>query len=120
MQSLETHKVTEPTAEYQDWAPAFSPNGKQLAFIRTNGALTMGEILVMPANGGEAHRLTFDNTVFPAHQLGRETVDRSCFPRHGLVSRRYGGYLCLAVRRFRSRRLAWLQCIPLFRQAETD
>src|SRR5205807_6839494 len=56
---------TEPTAEYQDWAPAFSPDGKQLAFIRTNGALTMGEIFVMPANGGEAHRLTFDNTVIP-------------------------------------------------------
>ena len=114
MQSLETHRGV------PGLGPAFSPNGKQLAFIRTNGALTMGEILVMPANGGEAHRLTFDNTVFPAHQLGRETVDRSCFPRHGLVSRRYGGYLCLAVRRFRSRRLAWLQCIPLFRQAETD
>jgi len=66
VQSLETQKVTEPTAEYQDWAPAFSPDGKQLAFIRTNGALTMGEIFIKPINGGEARRLTFDNTVIPS------------------------------------------------------
>ena len=60
MQSLETHRGV------PGLGPAFSPNGKQLAFIRTNGALTMGEIFVMPANGGEAHRLTFDNTVIPS------------------------------------------------------
>jgi Tol biopolymer transport system component/DNA-binding winged helix-turn-helix (wHTH) protein len=65
VQSLETRKVTEPTAEYQDWAPAFSPDGKQLAFIRTNGALNMADIFVMPANGGTVRRLTFDNASIP-------------------------------------------------------
>lgn len=65
VQSLETRKLTEPTAEYQDWAPAFSPDGKQLAFIRQNGGAPMGDIFIMPANGGEAHRLTFDNASIP-------------------------------------------------------
>ena len=65
LESLETRKLTEPSAEHQDWGPAFSPDGKQLAFIRTNGALTMGDIFIMRGNGGEPHRLTFDNTSIP-------------------------------------------------------
>jgi len=65
VESLETRKLTEPSAEHQDWGPAFSPDGKQLAFIRTNGALTMGDIFIMRGNGSEPHRLTFDNTSIP-------------------------------------------------------
>jgi len=66
VENLETRKLTEPTAGYQDWAPAFSPDGRELAFVRTNGVLTMADIFVMPANGGTARRLTFDNTVIPS------------------------------------------------------
>jgi serine/threonine protein kinase len=32
--NLQTHKLTEPTTEEDDWGPAFSPDGKRLAFIR--------------------------------------------------------------------------------------
>jgi Tol biopolymer transport system component len=64
--TLETRKLTAPNSEHQDWGPSFSPDGTQLAFIRTNGALTMAEIFIMPAKGGEAHRLTFDNAIIPS------------------------------------------------------
>jgi Tol biopolymer transport system component/DNA-binding winged helix-turn-helix (wHTH) protein len=62
VESLETRKLTEPSAQQQDWGPAFSPNGKELAFVRANGALTMADIFIMSLNDGEARRLTFDNT----------------------------------------------------------
>jgi Tol biopolymer transport system component/DNA-binding winged helix-turn-helix (wHTH) protein len=61
--ALETRKLTEPGAEQQDWGPAFSPDGKELAFVRSNGALTMADIFIVPSQGGAARRLTFDNTV---------------------------------------------------------
>ena len=66
VENLETRKLSQPTAAQQDWGPTFSPDGKQLAFIRTNGTLTMADIFIMSANGGEARRLTFDNTVIPS------------------------------------------------------
>ena len=64
MDTLETHKLTQPPAGYQDWGPAFSRDGRQLAFIRTNGKLTTGEIFLISASGGSggsAGRLTFDD-----------------------------------------------------------
>jgi eukaryotic-like serine/threonine-protein kinase len=59
VENLETRKLTEPPKEHQDWGPTFSPDGKQLAFVRTNSDL--GDIFIMPANGGEPRRLTFDH-----------------------------------------------------------
>ena len=43
-----------------DWNPAFSPDGKTVAFVRT---VTDGvdDLWVVPARGGEARRLTFEN-----------------------------------------------------------
>jgi Tol biopolymer transport system component/DNA-binding winged helix-turn-helix (wHTH) protein len=63
VESLETRKLTETPAEGQDWGPAFSPDGKELAFIRMNNDL--GDIFIMPANGGEPRRLTFDHASMP-------------------------------------------------------
>jgi Tol biopolymer transport system component/DNA-binding winged helix-turn-helix (wHTH) protein len=62
--NLETHKLTEPPVNHQDWGPAFSPDGKQVAFIRTNSDL--GDIFIVPANGGEPRRLTFDHASIPS------------------------------------------------------
>jgi Tol biopolymer transport system component/DNA-binding winged helix-turn-helix (wHTH) protein len=62
--SLETHKLTEPPMNHQDWGPAFSPDGMRLAFIRTNSDL--GDVFIMPANGGEPRRLTFDHASIPS------------------------------------------------------
>jgi Tol biopolymer transport system component len=66
MESLETRKLTEPGTEQQDFGPAFSPNGKELAFVRTNGALNMADIFIVSSKGGQVRRLTFDNTVIPS------------------------------------------------------
>jgi Tol biopolymer transport system component/DNA-binding winged helix-turn-helix (wHTH) protein len=63
VETLETRKLSEPPAEDQDWGPAFSPDGKQLAFIRMNSDL--GDIFIMPANGGAPRRLTFDHASMP-------------------------------------------------------
>jgi Tol biopolymer transport system component/DNA-binding winged helix-turn-helix (wHTH) protein len=63
VESLEERKLTDPTTQHQDWGPAFSPDGRQLAFVRSNGGYaSAAEIFTMPANGGTARRLTFDNT----------------------------------------------------------
>jgi Tol biopolymer transport system component/DNA-binding winged helix-turn-helix (wHTH) protein len=61
LETLGTHKLTEPTAGHQDCCPAYSPDGKHLAFVRHNGNLTAAEIYVMSAGGGSADRLTFDD-----------------------------------------------------------
>jgi Tol biopolymer transport system component len=62
VETLETRKLTEPDAEQQDWGPAFSADGKELVFVRANGAGNMGDIFIVPSKGGEVRRLTFDNT----------------------------------------------------------
>ena len=62
--NLETHKLTGPPLNHQDWGPAFSPDGKQVAFIRTNSDL--GDVFIVPANGGEPRRLTFDHASIPS------------------------------------------------------
>ena len=62
VENLETRKLTEPISEQQDWGPAFSPNGEELAFVRSNGALTIADIFILPAKGGTPRRLTFDKT----------------------------------------------------------
>jgi len=59
--TLETRTLTEPPVGYQDWGPAFSPDGKQMAFIRVNGNLTAAEIYVKSTSGGGARRMTFDD-----------------------------------------------------------
>jgi len=49
-----------PPKTYGDSSPAFSPDGKHIAFVRT-GSLGVQDIYVVPAAGGEPRRLTFDN-----------------------------------------------------------
>jgi len=64
--TLQIRKLGEPIVGVQDWGPVFSPDGKQLAFVRNNGILTRGEIFVMSADGGRARRLTFDDAWIPS------------------------------------------------------
>src|SRR6266446_5509410 len=60
-ESLEARQITTPPAGFLgDSTPAFSPDGKVLAFGRWASSRDV-EIYIMPAAGGEPKRLTFDN-----------------------------------------------------------
>jgi len=54
VENLETRKLSNRAGDRQDWGPAFSPDEEQLAFVRTNGALTVEEIYTMPATGAKS------------------------------------------------------------------
>jgi len=53
--------LTSPPAEYSDWSPSFSPDGKLIAFLRSSGPGFVEDVYVVPVAGGEATRLTLDS-----------------------------------------------------------
>jgi len=83
----EKRRVTSPPASVVgDCSPAFSPDGKQLAFVRVISA-AVGEVYLVSVNGGEPKRLTFDGAGISNlawNPNGREIVFAS---RHGGKSR---------------------------------
>lgn len=59
--SGERQKLTTPPANWLgDSCPAFSPDGKSLAFVRTS-SVSVQDVYVLPVSGGEPQRLTRDN-----------------------------------------------------------
>ena len=61
LETLETRQLTKPPEGFLgDSTPAYSPDGKLLAFVRGASSRDV-EVYVMPADGGEPTRLTFDN-----------------------------------------------------------
>ena len=56
-----TRPVTSPPGGSLDHEPAFSPDGSQLAFVRSTVAGVSNDLYVTSASGGEARRLTFDH-----------------------------------------------------------
>lgn len=54
-------QFSSPPAGSIDRNPMFSPDGKELTFIRSTVAGVSNDIFVMPARGGPVKRLTFDN-----------------------------------------------------------
>ncbi len=61
VESLERHKLSAPPVEYLgDGYPAFSPDGKTLAFVRV-ASVDVSDIYLLPVAGGEPRRLTFGN-----------------------------------------------------------
>jgi len=50
-----------PSGTIGDFYPAFSPDGKTLAFIRSTSLATT-DIFAIPLSGGQPRRLTWDNT----------------------------------------------------------
>jgi len=58
-----TTVLTAPPDQYRDAAPAFSPDGSKVAFLRSSVAGMDTDLFVVPTNGGQPMRLTFDNHV---------------------------------------------------------
>jgi Tol biopolymer transport system component/DNA-binding winged helix-turn-helix (wHTH) protein len=55
------HALTSPPPSYHDVAPAFSPDGNQIAFVRSTGPMFVDDIFVVPVRGGEPRQITFDH-----------------------------------------------------------
>ena len=56
-----TQALTSPPAGWLDHEATFSPDGAQVAFVRSTIAGVSNDVFVMPASGGQGKRLTFDN-----------------------------------------------------------
>jgi Tol biopolymer transport system component/DNA-binding winged helix-turn-helix (wHTH) protein len=56
-----TRQLTSPPDAYLDRDPAFSPDGKALAFVRGTLAGVANDVYVMGTEVGEPRRLTFEN-----------------------------------------------------------
>lgn len=61
LQNGEKTKLTTPNSPVVDHTPRFSPDGKFLAFIRYFSSFQR-EVFMVPATGGEARRITSDDT----------------------------------------------------------
>jgi Tol biopolymer transport system component len=57
-----TRPLTTPPDRSYDYGPIFSPDGSTVAFVRGSVAGVVADLFVVPAVGGEAKRLTFDNS----------------------------------------------------------
>jgi Tol biopolymer transport system component/DNA-binding winged helix-turn-helix (wHTH) protein len=53
--------ITSPSEQELDFAPAFSPDGSMLAFIRMLVSGEVGDLHLVPVAGGDAKRLTSDH-----------------------------------------------------------
>jgi Tol biopolymer transport system component/DNA-binding winged helix-turn-helix (wHTH) protein len=62
LDTLQRHPLTAPPrGVLGDSSPAFSPDGRSLAFLRDR--LDTQEIFVVPSQGGEPRQVTFDNRI---------------------------------------------------------
>jgi Tol biopolymer transport system component/DNA-binding winged helix-turn-helix (wHTH) protein len=82
-----TRPLTSPPDLASDKFPTFSPDGSTVAFVRDTGS-GLSELFVIPATGGAANRLTFDNRSISGSPAwtpdSRDIVFSS--PRRGLLS----------------------------------
>ena len=77
LRDFSLHPITSPPRQFSDWYPAFSPDGKSLAFLRSSGPGEVEDLYVVSVTGGEARRVTFDNRIAgpPAwSQDGRDII----------------------------------------------
>jgi serine/threonine protein kinase/Tol biopolymer transport system component len=58
-----TKALTAPLTQFRDLAPAFSPDGSTVAFLRSSVAFMDTDLFVVSTAGGQPKRLTFDGRV---------------------------------------------------------
>ena len=75
--------TTPPNSAIGDFSPAFSPDGKTIAFVRLVSAV-VGEVQLVPVEGGNSKQLTFDGA-------GAGTVTWGKNGQELIFSSRYGG-----------------------------
>ena len=76
----EKRKLTTPPAQTNgDVLLAFSPDGKSLAFTRTNAQ--NGNIFIVPVAGGEPSQITFDDASNFSEWIGWAMASSLCFPQ---------------------------------------
>jgi Tol biopolymer transport system component/DNA-binding winged helix-turn-helix (wHTH) protein len=73
------HAITEPQGQDRDWGPAFSPDDKQMAFVRGNGAGFPEEVYVMALNGGPPRQLTNERAAIMGPPTWSEDGDSVIF-----------------------------------------
>ncbi len=54
-------QLTSPSSQELDYAPAFSPDGMKVAFVRGSVTGMISDVFTVPLEGGEVKRVTFDN-----------------------------------------------------------
>lgn len=60
VETLEKRSLTSAPTSFGDTQPAFSPDGRWVAFVRM-GNITTGDLYLQPVAGGEPRRLTHEN-----------------------------------------------------------
>src|SRR5947209_7115089 len=59
LETIQARRLTSPPSHFTgDYGPAFSPDGKMVAFVRN--VKEVQEVYVVPTSGGEPRQLTFD------------------------------------------------------------
>jgi Tol biopolymer transport system component/DNA-binding winged helix-turn-helix (wHTH) protein len=67
----EKKRLTSPPQSTSDYETSFSPDGKQLAFLRVFNRQVI-ELFVIPVSGGEPRQLTQDNSVITGLAWGKD------------------------------------------------
>ena len=55
LDSSTVRRISESTPGSEDWGPVFSPDGRNVMFVRTCQVTAPDSIWIVPASGGEAH-----------------------------------------------------------------
>ncbi len=71
--------LTSPAPGFRDRRPAFSPDGKEIAFVRSTGPSDVDELSVAALADGRIEQITKDNKSIYGSRFGRRMAPKSSF-----------------------------------------